>query len=159
MRVRHSEAPDRPAVEAFLARWNSSRVARRGALERPIEYPSLLAEEDGRLLGVLTYVVDGDACEVLTLHADVRRRGVGSALIAAVRGLAAEAGCMRLWLITTNDNVDALRFYQRRGFCLAALHRGSVDDSRARLKAEIPAVGDHGIPLRDELELELDPQE
>jgi GNAT superfamily N-acetyltransferase len=159
MRVRHSEAPDRPAVEAFLARWNSSRVACCGTLERPIEYPSLLAEEDGRLLGVLTYVVDGDACEVLTLHADVRRRGVGSALIAAVRRLAAEAGCARLWLITTNDNVDALRFYQRRGFRLAALHRGSVDDSRALLKAEIPAVGDHGIPLRDELELELDPQE
>ena len=159
MRVRHSKAPDRPAVEAFLARWNSSRVVRRGALERPIEHPSLLAGEDGRLLGVLTYVIDGDGCEVLTLHADVRRRGVGSALIAAVQRLAAEAGCTRLWLITTNDNVDALRFYQRRGFRLAALHRGSVDDSRARLKAEIPAVGDHGIPLRDELELELDPQE
>ena len=75
---------------------------------------------------------------------------------AAARRVAAEAGCTKLWLITTNDNVDALRFYQRRGFRLAALHRGSVDDSRARLKAEIPEVGDHGIPLRDEIELELE---
>jgi ribosomal protein S18 acetylase RimI-like enzyme len=159
MRVRHSEAADRPAVEPFLARWHSARVARRGALVRPIEHPSLIAEDHGRLLGVLTYVIDGDACEVLTLHADERRRGVGTALIAEVRRLAAEAGCTRLWLITTNDNVDALRFYQRRGFQLAALHRGAVDESRARLKGEIPAVGDHGIPLRDELELELDLRE
>jgi acetolactate synthase regulatory subunit len=52
--------------------------------------------------------------------------------------------------------VDALRFYQRRGFRLAALHAGAVDDSRARLKPEIPVTGDHGIALRDELELEVE---
>jgi hypothetical protein len=60
-------------------------------------------------------------------------------------------------VITTNDNLDALRFYQRRGFRLAALHRGAVDDSRARLKPQIPPIGDHGIKLRDELELEKVP--
>jgi hypothetical protein len=58
----------------------------------------------------------------------------------------------------SNDNVDALRFYQRRGFRLAALHQGAVDDSRARLKPEIPEIGEHRIPLRNELELELEPR-
>ena len=96
---------------------------------------------------MLTYVPDTH--EVLTLHAAERGRGVGTALIEAA---AERLG--RLWLITTNDNVDALRFYQRRGFRLVALHRGAVDESRARLKPEIPETGDHGIPLRDELELE-----
>jgi ribosomal protein S18 acetylase RimI-like enzyme len=81
---------------------------------------------------------------------------VGSGLLRLAEQVASERGCRRLWLITTNDNVDALRFYQRRGFRLAALHRGAVDDSRARLKPEIPTVGDHGIPLRDELELDKD---
>ena len=157
MRIRPRAESDRPAVEPFLARWHSARVARLGALVRPIEHPALLAEEnDGRLLGVLTYAIDGARCEVLTLHADERWRGVGSALIAAVSEIAAEAGCTTLWLITTNDNVDALRFYQRRGFRLAALHPGSVDESRARLKSEIPEVGDYGIPLRDEIVLELE---
>src|SRR5439155_8963 len=80
---------------------------------------------------------------------------VGTALLAEAGLTAAAAGCTRLWLITTNDNVDALRFSQRRGFRLAALYPGAVDDSRARLKPEIPPVGDYGIPLRDELELEL----
>jgi ribosomal protein S18 acetylase RimI-like enzyme len=88
------------------------------------------------------------------LHAGQQWRGVGSALLQLVDQVATEQGCRRLWLITTNDNVDALRFYQRRGFRLAALHRGAVDDCRARLKPEIPTVGDYGIPLRDELELD-----
>jgi N-acetylglutamate synthase-like GNAT family acetyltransferase len=154
MRVRQREHADRRAIETFLARWNSLRVARLGALEQPLDHRALIAEEDGRIVGVLSYVVDGACCEVLTLHVDVRGRGVGTALIAEVKRVATHAGCTRLWLITTNDNVDALRFYQRRGFRLAALHRGAVDDSRVRLKPEIPEVGDYQIPLRDELELE-----
>jgi len=156
MRVRQREDEDRVAVEALLARHNALRAARRGELMHPIGHAALLAEEGDRLLGVLTYVIDGPDCEVLTLHADEQRRGIGSALLAALRPLAARAGCIRLWVITTNDNVDALRFYQRRGYRLTALHPGAVDDSRARLKPEIPELGDHGIPLRDELELELE---
>ena len=155
MRVRPRVESDRPVVEPFLARWHSARVARLGELVRPIEQPALLAEEDdGRLLGVLTYVVDGARCEVLTLHADERRRGVGSALIAAVTEIALESGCTTLWLITTNDNVDALRFYQRRGFRLVQLNPGGVDEARATLKPEIPEYGAYGIPIRDELLLE-----
>jgi ribosomal protein S18 acetylase RimI-like enzyme len=154
MRIRRREAPDQAAVEAFLARWNLVRVARRGVLDRPLEHPALIAEEGEQLIGLLTYVVDGTQCEVLTLHVDEGRRGVGTALIAEVKNVAARAGCKRLWVITTNDNVDALRFYQRRGFRLVSLHPGAVDESRSRLKPEIPTLGDHGIPLRDELELE-----
>jgi hypothetical protein len=57
-------------------------------------------------------------------------------------------------VVTTNDNTDALRFYQQRGFTLAGLRPGAVTDSRTRLKPEIPPVGEHGIPLRDEVLLE-----
>jgi len=154
MRIRRAEARDRAELEGFLERWHSLRVARTGALEHPLEHPILVAERDGRIIGALTYVLGWDACEILTLHADERRRGVGTALIDAVAEVARDAGCGRLWLITTNDNVDALRFYQRRGFRLAELRAGAVDESRATLKPEIPRVGDHGIPIRDELRLE-----
>ncbi|MEV5411149.1 GNAT family N-acetyltransferase [Thermopolyspora sp. NPDC052614] len=76
-------------------------------------------------------------------------------LIAAVEEVAAGLGLSRLWLmITTNDNVDALRFYQRRGFRFAAIHAGAVDDSRARLKPEIPETGNYEIPIHDEITLE-----
>jgi GNAT superfamily N-acetyltransferase len=130
-----------------------------GELFDPLDYPALLAEADGAILGMLTYVPDPgwEQCEVLTLHATEQWHGVGTALIKAVEQLAAEQGCTRLWLITTNDNVDALRFYQRRGFQLAAIHRRAVDDSRSRLKPEIPVAGAYGIPMRDEIELEKRP--
>jgi GNAT superfamily N-acetyltransferase len=157
LRVRQRHESDRAEVERFLAERHSLRVARLGRLEEAFDHPALVAERDATLAGVLTYVLDGDGCEILTLHAAERFGGTGTALIEAVERLAADAGCARLWLITTNDNVDALRFYQRRGFRLAALHPGAVDDSRARLKPEIPRIGEHGIELRDELELEKVP--
>jgi GNAT superfamily N-acetyltransferase len=111
----------------------------------------------GQLLGMLTYVPAQDRrqCEILTLHAGEQWRGAGTALLEAVGQLTRQQGCTRLWVITTNDNVDALRFYQR--FCLVRVHRGAVDRSRATLKPEIPAAGAYGIPLRDETELEKQP--
>ena len=160
VKIRPREPADQAAARAFLARHNSLRGARLGELVHPLDHPALVAEAaGGRLLGMLTYVPshDGRQCEILTLHADEQWRGAGTALIEAVGQLARQQGCTRLWVITTNDNVDALRFYQRRGFCLVAVHRGAVDRSRARLKPEIPAVGAYGIPLRDEIELEKQP--
>ena len=155
MRVRTATAEDRTWIESFLAEHGSTRVARRGEVVRPIDHPMLIAEADGAPAGLLTWIVSGGACEILTLHATRQWAGAGSALIEAVRAVAAERGCSRLWVLTTNDNVDALRFYQRRGFRFAELRAGAVDDSRRRLKPEIPVVGEYGIPIRDEIELEL----
>ena len=156
MKVRPREAADLPAARVFLAEHNSARVARLGELLEPLDHPALLAEAGGGMLGLLTYVPGPgwEQCEVLTLHVTGQWHGVGTALIEAVEQLAAEHGCARLWLITTNDNVDALRFYQHRGFQLAAIHRHAVDESRGKLKPEIPVTGAYGIPVRDEIELE-----
>jgi GNAT superfamily N-acetyltransferase len=152
--IRPREPADEPAVGAFLAERHSARVARLGRLERPLDHPALVAERDGALAGVLTYVIGREDCEILTLHTTEQSHGVGTALIDAVERIAAGRGCRRLWVLTTNDNVDALRFYQRRGFRLAELNPGAVDEARERLKPELPAVGEYGIPLRDELVLE-----
>ena len=116
----------------------------------------MLAWSEGELAGVATYVLGADACELLTLHATTRLGGVGTALLTAVEQVARDAGCRRLWLVTTNDNVDALRFYQRRGLRLVTVRPGAVDLSRETLKPEIPRHGAYGIPLRDEIELELE---
>jgi GNAT superfamily N-acetyltransferase len=144
------QAADQAAAGAFLARHQSVRMARLGELVHPLDHPALVAEGvGGQLLGMLTYLPGQDwrQCEILTLHAGEQWHGAGTALIQAVGQLARRQGCARLWVITTNDNVDALRFYQRRGFCLVRVHRGAVDRSRASLKPEIPAVGAHGIPV------------
>ena len=160
MRVRPREAADQVAAQGFLARHNSLRAARLEELVHPLDHPAFIAEAaGGHLLGMLTYVPGRrwQQCEILTLHASEHWQGTGTALIEAVAQLARRQGCARLWVITTNDNVDALRFYQRRGFCLVKVHRGAVDRSRASLKPEIPLVGAYGISLRDEIELERPP--
>ena len=156
MRIRARAGTDLPAVEQFLAEQGSLRVARLGRLERPLDHPALVAEhESGDLAGLLTYVARELECEILTLHAARPWAGTGSALIEALRRLAYEQGWRRLWVLTTNDNVDALSFYQRRGFRLTQLHPGAVDAARDQLKPEIPRAGAYGIPLRDELVLEM----
>jgi GNAT superfamily N-acetyltransferase len=160
VKIRPRDAADQAAARAFLARHGSLRVARLGELVHPLEHLALVAEAgSGQVLGMLTYVPgqDWQQCEILTLHADEQWRGAGTALIEVAGQLARRQGCARLWVITTNDNVDALRFYQRRGFCLVEVHRGAVDRSRVTLKPEIPAAGAYGIPLRDEIELERPP--
>jgi ribosomal protein S18 acetylase RimI-like enzyme len=116
--------------------------------------PCLLAISDGQIVGMATYAPTGADCELVTLDAFEPRRGIGTALLARAVDEAAARRCRRLWLITTNDNVDALRFYQRRGLRIVAVHRGAVDEARLA-KPSIAAVGEYGIPLHDELELEF----
>ena len=82
-------------------------------------------------------------------------RGVGRALLDAVRDAAVRTGCTRLWLITTNDNLRALELYQRWGMEIIAFHRDAVTEARRRLKPSIPERGKHGIPIAHELELEI----
>ncbi|HUR16463.1 MAG TPA: GNAT family N-acetyltransferase [Candidatus Limnocylindrales bacterium] len=127
----------------------------RGRLMDVAGHPGFVAEADGDWLGYATYDVAGEALEVTVLESLAPGRGVGSALLAACVGVAAERGVGRVWLVTTNDNLDALRFYQRRGWEMVAFHRDSITEARRTLKPEIPLLGNDGIPIRDELELEL----
>jgi GNAT superfamily N-acetyltransferase len=156
VQVRPLEQSDRPWVERVISeRWGADTVAAHGTLYHPAELLGLAAIEEGEPVGLLTYHVHNDACEIVTIDSLVEGRGAGTALVEAVADEARRAGCRRLWLITTNDNLPALRFYERRGFSLAAAHRGAVAESR-KLKPEIPLLGLGGIPIRDELELELE---
>jgi ribosomal protein S18 acetylase RimI-like enzyme len=120
----------------------------------PKKLPGFVATIDGKSVGLLTYEISNGECEVVTVNSVSERLGIGSGLLEAVRRVAISAGCKRLWLITTNDNTHALRFYQKRGYRLVALYPNQLEKSRL-LKPEIPLVGMDGIPLRDEIELEI----
>jgi N-acetylglutamate synthase-like GNAT family acetyltransferase len=153
--VRPATASDRLAIAELLARrWGSTTAVSRGRVHDASRLPAFVCEEDGVLVGLATFELRGRDCELVTLDALPAGVGIGSALLAAVADEAARRGARRLWLVTTNDNLDALRFYQRRGLRLVAVHRDALAASR-RLKPSIPELGAHAIPLRDELELEL----
>lgn len=125
--------------------------ARRGELVDVLDASGFIAVDDrANPLGVLTYASRADGVEVLYIEASSRHAGIGSALLAALFRL---VGDRTVWLVTTNDNVEALRFYQRRGFVIRAVRVGAVDDARATIKPQLPLVGKFGIPLRDEIEL------
>ncbi len=110
----------------------------------------------GRRAGLLTYRLEPDAIELSSLIAEPRGTGAGSALVSELRAAATAAGRPRIWVVTTNDNLDALGFYQRRGFAIIAVRPGAVDRARAELKPTIGRIGEHGIPIRDEIELVLE---
>ena len=132
--------------------WGSELQVVHQSVYRPAELPGLIAERAGRVVGLLTYQVSEEMLEVVTLNAIERRTGVGTILMEAVAADARQLRCQEIRLTTTNDNLDAIRFYQRRGLRLVALRPGAVDQARLE-KPEIPRVGDYGIPLRDEIDL------
>ena len=135
-------------------RWGSRRVVSRGRLFYPEKLDGLIAMRGGRPVGLLTFRMENRECEVVTLDSFLEGQGVGSTLLNAARDRALSQGCRRLWLITTNDNLRALGFYQKWGMKIAAVHRDAMEESR-KIKPEIPAVGKNGIPLRDEIEMEI----
>ena len=153
MEVRPVGSDDRAWVEEVLVRrWGSTDIASCRGTHAAAALPALLAEVDGERVGLLTHHEADGQLEVVTLDALVGSIGVGTALLYRARELASEHGCSRVWLVTSNDNLRALRFYQRRGFHLVALHVGGVDTARA-IKPAIPTVGLDDIPVHDEIEL------
>ena len=141
-------APQRQALEPLLREnWGGPLIASRGRLLDARLLPGLWVGETGNLLGYLLYHPEGDQWEVALLEALEQGRGVGSSLLGAVEELARRCGCKRLWLVTTNDNIHALAFYQRRGFSLAALHRDA--DLSPDHPGAVGAGGEAAFPERE----------
>ena len=151
-------AADVPAArlrEYVVATWHADFVVAHGEVIRLADLAGFVALNGDRIAGHAAYRVSAGACELVAIAAEPLHAGIGSLLMDRVVGAARDAGCRRVWLTTTNDNLDALRFYQRRGFQLCALRTGGVVEARRTLKPELPPTGAYNIPMRDELDLEL----
>lgn len=157
--IRPLHDKDRNWVAHFMdEHWRSTKLVSRGRVFYGHLLPGFAAfrcaadQNHGKAIGLLTYHVENQCCEVLTLDSLEEGIGVGSALIDAVKTAALHNGIKRLWLITTNDNLYALRFYQKRGFRIGHIHHNAIEEAR-KLKPQIPILGFHSIPIRDEIEL------
>jgi GNAT superfamily N-acetyltransferase len=147
---------DREWVRRFVRdQWGGESVVVHGVVYYPHKLSGFIAEDElAEPIGLATFVIEDYACELVTLDSVRRGEGVGSALVAAVAREGRKHGCSRLWCVTTNDNLPALEFYQKRGFRITAVDPGAVDRARI-LKPSIPLWGIESIPIRDEIELEL----
>ena len=142
-------------VTSFIQdQWGSTRVVTKGRVFDPSELEGFAAVADEKVVGLVTFIVERDECEVVTLNSLSEGTGTGSSLLNAVRDTAIKARCRRLWLLTANDNLSALRFYQKWGLRITAIYPNALERSRM-LKPEIPSLGKEGIPMRDEIELEM----
>ncbi len=139
--------------ELWYSEWGGNVMVSKGKVHHLEEVDALIAWSEDTPVGAATYHHDVEGCELLSINALQDGLGIGTALLSAVEKTAREAGLNRVWLITSNDNLDALRFYQRRGYRISAVYPGAIDEAR-KMKPSIPTVGDYGIPIHDELELE-----
>ena len=156
LQVRPARDDERGFIEQRVAELWRLPVVGLGRMHDLSAMPALVCVAGDEPLGFAAYDPSGDGtCELVVILALRPHAGVGSALLEGVAAEARRLRCRRLWLVTTNDNLDALRFYQRRGLRIAAVHPNAMDAVRA-LKPGLPATGSHGIPLRDLIELELD---
>ncbi|MEU5525913.1 GNAT family N-acetyltransferase [Micromonospora chersina] len=155
MQVRPAEASDHADVAALHRReWGGRYVVVHDTRYDLRELPTLVAVDGaGGFAGALVHRLADGGLEVVSLAATVPGNGAGSALLTAAEAVATAAGADRLWLVTTNDNLRALRFYQRRGLRIVAVDPGAVDRARA-VKPSIPYLGEDDIPLHGELRLE-----
>ncbi|RPJ24668.1 MAG: GNAT family N-acetyltransferase [Chloroflexi bacterium] len=153
--LRRLTQDDLPRLRQFWTEhWGGEEMISRGRVYRPEQLEGFVAEDGNEWIGLLTFFIEAGECEVTSLDSLRAGQGIGSMLIDRAIAEARARNCKRLFLITTNDNLNALGFYQKRGFELVTLYRGAVNESR-RIKPSIPLVGMNGIPLRDEIELEM----
>jgi len=140
-------------VDFIKNSWGSDVIVSRGKAHFVEHLDGFIVVENEKIIGMATYMIEDQQLEVISLDSFKEGKGIGTALIEKIMEVAKKKVCHRVWLITTNDNTQAMRFYQKRGFHMAALHRNAVTESR-RIKPEIPLYGFDNIPILDEVEFE-----
>ena len=146
---------NRGRVNSFIREhWYTTDKILRGQVVDMTGVDGLIAQDADDIIGLITFIRYDGTLEITSLDSLREHQGIGTALLDAVIAIARESGVTRIVLITTNDNLNAMRFYQKRGFDMANLYRNAMDVSR-RLKPEIPLIGEDDIPLRHEIEFEL----
>ena len=155
-RLRRLTPIDLPRLRQFwIEHWGSEEMLTRGNVYRPEQLEGFVVEDENEWVGLITFFIKDDECEVTSLDSLQEGKGIGTQLVEKAIEAARARKCNRLFLITSNDNLHALGFYQKRGFEIVTIYRGALNESRKR-KPSIPLVGMDGIPLRDEIELEIE---
>jgi N-acetylglutamate synthase-like GNAT family acetyltransferase len=155
MKIREMQDSDRDKALEIVRRRGDDFVVSRGRISYPHKGKAFILEDDkGGMAGIASYEIDNNECEITLIEVFDRNKGHGTGLLEAVKHAAKAAGCRRLWLITTNNNVEARMFYQNRGMALKAVHKDAMKASRQK-KPSIPLRDEKGVEIRDELEFEI----
>lgn len=146
---------NREYINSFISEhWFSTDMIIRGTIIDMTKVDGIAALENNSIIGLLTYIIHEDICEIISLDSLLEGKGIGTTLINKLLSIAKEANCNKVIVVTTNDNINAIRFYQKRGFDMIRLYHNALDISR-KMKPSIPLIGDNGIPIKHEIEFEI----
>jgi N-acetylglutamate synthase-like GNAT family acetyltransferase len=141
--------------ELYTRTWSGDICVSRGKVQKVDDFTGgFVAETGGQNTMFITYTVTGPEVEITGIVSLKEKSGVGSALVKAVIEMAKKQKLKKVCLVTTNDNLNGIGFWQKRGFKLVKVYPGSMEYVR-KIKPAVPLIGENGIPLRDELELEM----
>ena len=147
---------DRDEIREFITEhWHAPHICIRDKLYYPHQAEAFIERRDGKVSGLVTYEQQGDAILMITQNSVEPGAGIGASLVLKIIEEARKRKVRRIWLTTTNDNLKSIGFYQRMGFRLVAVHRDAVMGGRQSLKPELPEFGLNGLPILDEIEMEL----
>ncbi len=147
---------DRDEIREFITEhWHAPHICIRDKLYYPHQAEAFIERRDGKVAALVTYEQQGDAILMITQNSIEPGAGIGASLVLKVIEEARKRKVRRIWLTTTNDNLKSMGFYQRMGFRLVAVHRDAVSGGRQSLKPELPEFGVNGLPILDEIEMEL----
>ena len=155
MQLRRLTQEDRPRLRQFWKdRWGDEFVVAHGVVYYPDALDGFVTFDGEEWVGLITYFFSAQDCEIVSIDSTREGQGIGTKLMDAAVEEARKRNCKRVFLVTTNDNLNALGFYQKRGFEMVKISRRAVNESR-KIKPSIPRIGMYNIPLRDEIELEI----
>ncbi|MEI7917996.1 MAG: GNAT family N-acetyltransferase [Candidatus Saccharibacteria bacterium] len=137
----------------FVKNWGNDFIVSNGEILYGADLPGFMVLDGDKIIGLLTYHVSNNSCEIVSINSLVPNIGIGTKLLNKMIEKAKQDKYSRLWLMTSNDNIDAMRFYQTNGFVFAAIYPNAIEKSR-QLGQRIPKLGSYNIPVRDEIEFE-----
>ena len=144
---------DNQAVSEIIKGWGSDILVSRGTIHKAQDLDRILAYGKEKIVGIGLYYIKND-CEIVLLETFIQNKGVGTQIIDKIKEIVKHKKCKRIWLVTTNSNINAIHFYQKRGFKISNIYIKAMEEAR-RIKPEIPKFAENGIEIRDEIEFEM----
>ena len=144
---------DNEAVSEIIKGWGSDILVSRGNAHKAQDLDGILAYEEGKIVGIGLYSIKKD-CEIVLLETFIQNKGIGTQIIDKIKEIVKIKKCTRIWLVTTNSNINAIQFYQKRGFSISNIYINAMEEAR-KIKPEIPKMAENGIEIRDEIEFEM----
>lgn len=156
--VNFQEINNKNRLEAnnfLIKNWGSIKMAIHNEIVDMSNLDGFIAVMNEDIIGLLSYADKSDFYEIVSLNSEIKNNGIGTYLLNLLIAKARKNTYRYISVFTTNDNINAIRFYQMKGFKFQCLYKDAVKGSR-KLKPDIPIIGKNGIFINDEIEFKLE---